>query len=334
MPLQYGGIIAEHEATRTGVTMFDTCHMGRFMIEGPQSLQALSDLVTVEVDNMEPARCRYGFMLNPEGGTLDDLIVYKFSTERWMLVVNAATTAGDLAWITSHAGDAVVADITGTRAKIDVQGPTSRSAVETVLGVDLSELRYFRFLACRYGESEALVSRTGYTGELGYEIYVDASLAEGLWRALTDAGVLPAGLGARDTLRLEAGLPLYGHELTESLSPAEAGMQRYASKTSGFIGKDALCRRLDEGPGKLLAGFTIEGRQSARHGNPVLSEGRRAGEVTSGSFAPTLGYCCGMAYVEPALAEEGRRLEIDTGRKKLEARVVKLPFYRRAEVTD
>jgi len=331
MPLQYTGILAEHEATRTAVAMFDTCHMGRIMVEGPRSREVLSSLVTVDVDGMQPGRCRYGFLLNDDAGILDDLIAYALSPQSWMLVVNAGTAGADLAWIASRAGDASVTDITTSRAKLDVQGPNSKAAVEHVLGTDLTGLRYFRFTTCRYGDGDTLVSRTGYTGELGYEIYVEASRVQDLWAALSDTGVLPAGLGARDTLRLEAGLPLYGHELTESVTPAEAGMHRYASKTSAFIGKDALHDRLAEGLDKRLVGFTINGRQSARHGNPVRVQGLRVGEVTSGSFAPTLGCSCGMAYVECAFTEVGSRLEIDTGRKRLDAKTAAMPFYRKIE---
>lgn len=328
MPVQYDGILAEHHRTRTDVTMFDTCHMGRFSVTGPGSLEALNRLLTTDVRAIKDGQCKYGFLLREDGGILDDLITYRFSAERWLIVVNAGTLPRDREWIRSRLPPGVAFEDCSSRlAKIDVQGPNAFAAVQRVLGVEAASLAYFRFKTFDFG-GEALVSRTGYTGEKGVELYVDAARIMELWDRLVAAGVKPAGLGARDTLRLEAGLPLYGHELSEAVTPVEAAMDRYASKQEAYIGSEAVKRRRAEGPRQVLAGFRIGGRQSARAGQAVMAGGRQAGTVTSGSFSPTLQQVIGFAYVEPSLAAPGSRVQVDTGRNLLDAEIVKTPFYR------
>jgi aminomethyltransferase len=272
-----------------------------------------------------------------------------------MVVVNAGTREKDRAWIQAHLpSDVRFEDQSDTLAKIDVQGPNALAKVSSLLEPGcphpglarpevrpapgreslarnaISALRYFRFTKAVFRGGDVIVSRTGYTGEKGVELYIDAAYIVALWEAFLKAGVKPAGLGARDTLRLEAGLPLYGHELSEEVTPVEAGMERYAAKAETFVGRDAIRQRLAAGPRVRLCGFRVAGRQSARAGNKVLAEGREIGYVTSGSFSPTLQYGIGLAYVETAWARLGSRLTVDTGRSKLDGECVAIPFYRAA----
>jgi len=328
MPIQYDGIIAEHHRTRTDVTMFDTCHMGRFRVAGPGSGEAINRLVTAELSTLKDGQCRYGFLLREDGGILDDLIVYRFDAEHWMIVVNAGTLPKDREWIRSRLPAGVMFEDASSRmAKLDVQGPKAFAKTAEVLGVDAASLGYFRFRTFDYG-GEAIVSRTGYTGEKGVELYVDATRIVELWDRFLAAGVKPAGLGARDTLRLEAGLPLYGHELSEDITPVEAGLERYLTKASAYIGSDVVRQRREQGPAKRLTGFRIEGRQAARAGQTVLVNNRPVGIVTSGSFAPTLQVAIGFAMVEMALAAPGTPVQVDTGRNCLDAVLVNPPFYK------
>jgi aminomethyltransferase len=332
MPVQYDGIIAEHHRTRQDVSMFDTCHMDGFRVEGPGALDFLSRMVTQDLRTLADGRCRYGFLLRDDGGVLDDLIVYRFAADRWMVVVNAGTSPTDFAWFQQHApgSGVLLQDLRGIQGKIDVQGPRSQRPVEQLLGMDLGGMGYFSFRTFTLDGAPGVVSRTGYTGEHGYEIYAPVAVIAAAWEKLLVAGVKPAGLGARDTLRLEAGLPLYGHELNTEVTPVEAGMTRYAAKQEAFIGRDALQRRQAAGAARRLVGFTVAGRQTARNGNRVLdAAGNEAGVVTSGSFAPTLGFAIGCAYVRPDLATPESVLAVDLGTRRLEARVAPLPFYKR-----
>ena len=318
MPVQYEGIQAEHVATRTNLTVFDTCHMGRFCFDGSDSMEALSRLLSQDLHTLRDGVCRYGFLLNEEGGILDDTIIYRFDEQHWMLVVNAGTRAKDRDWIAARLPASVsFEDASDRLGKMDVQGPRSLDIVSKVLGRDLTALPYFRFV----------VSRTGYTGEKGVEIYAVTDQVGPLWDEFLAAGVKPAGLGARDTLRLEAGLPLYGHELSEDVTPVEAGMERYASKTEDFVGRDAVVRRLTTGPAKRLCGFRTAGRQAARAGHRVVAAGQDAGLVTSGSFSPTLQCAIGFAYVATPHATPGTWVTIDTGRATLDAELVRMPLY-------
>jgi aminomethyltransferase len=330
MPVQYDGILAEHHRTRTEATVFDTCHMGRLLVSGPGSPDALAGLVTVDVRAMADGQCRYGFLLREDSGILDDLIVYRLRAERWMVVVNAGTLPRDREWMRARIPVPVaVEDVSGRVAKLDVQGPCALALAGAALGADLGSIGRFRFRTVEYEGSETWVSRTGYTGEDGVEIYPAAGQVVGLWRRLLQAGVGPAGLGARDTLRLEAGLPLYGHELSEDVTPVEAGLERYARKAEPFVGRDAVLRRLADGPAQRLIGFRVAGRQTARAAAAVVATGRTVGRVTSGSFSPTLGCAIGFAYVQTALAAPGARVQVDGGRGLLDAELAAAPLYRR-----
>jgi aminomethyltransferase len=328
MPVQYEGIQSEHVNTRTGVTVFDTCHMGRFYVSGSRALDALSHLVSQDLRTLRDGQCRYGFLLRDDGGILDDTIAYRFDAQHWMLVVNAGTRDKDRDWIVPRlGGDVTFEDASGRQGKLDVQGPRSLELMSALLGRDLASLGYFRFVSLPYRGQTLVVSRTGYTGEKGVEVYLDADRIVAFWNDLLQAGAKPAGLGARDTLRLEAGLPLYGHELSEALTPVEAGLERYASKAEDFIGRAAVTRRLAEGAAQRLSGFRTGGRQAARAGHRVMANGREAGLVTSGTYGPTLQCAIGYAYVATPLSAPGTKITIDTGRASLEAELVKMPLY-------
>ena len=329
MPIQYAGIVAEHQATRTAAAMFDTCHMGRFVVRGPRSLDALSKIITADLRTMQDGQCRYGFLLREDGGVLDDIIAYRFRADHWLLVVNAGTQAADFAWIAGRLpADVAFENVSVAMAKLDVQGPATPAIVSALLGCDLSTLRYFRFTTMSWRGVDVIISRTGYTGERGFELYLPAGRIVELWETLRQTGVQPAGLGARDTLRLEAGLPLYGHELSQEVTPVEAGLERYAAKTEDFIGRAAVVQRLAQGPRERLRMFRIPGRQTARAGQAVQLNGAVIGRVTSGSFAPTLQCAIGFTYVAVAHAAPGTRLSVDTGRTLLEAELLPGPLYK------
>ncbi len=330
LPIQYDGIIAEHHRTRRKCSIFDTCHMGRFELTGSDTEANLRRLLTMDTAAMADGQCRYGFLLNDDAGIVDDLIVYRFNANLWWVIVNAGTRMNDLAWMQRHlSGLTVLTDLTSKLAKVDVQGPESPTVVSAVLRQDVSALPHFRFVPCKWAGKPSVASRTGYTGETGYEIYVDATDAVALWDTCVKSGAVPAGLGARDTLRLEAALPLYGHELSEGVTPVEAGLTRFVANPDDFIGRTAIEKRIAAGPGRLLVGFRTIDRRSARAEDRVFVGDRDAGYVTSGSFSPTLECGIGMAYLDPASTNPGQCLTIFTGRGKLQAATVPTPFYRK-----
>ncbi|MDI3327644.1 MAG: glycine cleavage system aminomethyltransferase GcvT [Alicyclobacillaceae bacterium] len=335
MPVQFSGILEEHRAVRERAGLFDVSHMGEIEIRGPGSSELIQRLVTGDVRGLSPGRAMYTLMCRPDGGTLDDLLVYRLDGEHFLLVVNAATAAKDLAWILEHRTvSASVRDCTGDTGLLALQGPAASSILEPLTEVPLRSLKPFHFARGRVAGIEVWISRTGYTGEDGFELFVGASGALNLWNRLLEAGrpagLVPAGLGARDTLRLEAGLPLYGHELTEEITPLEAGLERFVKWESGdFIGKEALMAQREKGLARRLAAFVMEDRGVPRAGYPVLFEGRTVGWVTSGTFGPTVGRNIGFALVEADRATEGSELEILIRHRALKATVVPRPFYRR-----
>ncbi len=325
MPIQYpDGIIAEHMHTREKAGLFDICHMGEFILDGPGAADALSRAVTVNIATLKPGRCRYGFLLNETGGIKDDLIVYRLREERFMIVVNAGCRASDFAALQSRVAPALVLeDISDATAKIDLQGPESIAVLEKVLPGAWRRLPYFGFTEVEFDGGPLTVSRTGYTGELGVELYFPTDRAEKLWTLLlSDPRVKPAGLGARDTLRLEVGLPLYGQDLDEQHTPAEAGYAAMLTSQADYVGKEGA-REVR----KKLVPLTIPGRRSARHGDAVaLPSGETVGEVTSGSYAPSLGNAIALAYIT---ADEAGRQEyvVRAAKAELTATVAALPFY-------
>ncbi|MDD3313290.1 glycine cleavage system aminomethyltransferase GcvT [Pseudodesulfovibrio sp.] len=325
MPVQYQGIIAEHKHTRTKCGIFDICHMGEFTLSGAGAKDALNKVVSHDLNTLGPGKCRYGFLLNAAGGINDDLIVYCLAEDEYMLVVNGACRAGDFAHIKANLPDSLAfTDVSDETGKIDVQGPESLAVIESLLGGSWNHVKYFNFESTDALGYPMIVSRTGYTGELGYELYLPADKALEVWEKLAaDERVVPVGLGARDTLRLEIGYPLYGQDLDTEHTPVEAGAGFFLKKESGYIGKSGLGTVR-----KSLVALTIDGRRTARHYDKVLlPSGKETGMVTSGSFAPSLGHCIALAYVDAADAE-GDTFLIRTARADLEAKKVALPFYK------
>jgi aminomethyltransferase len=327
MPIQYESIVTEHNATRNGATLFDTCHMGEFSISGKGALETLENLVTCRIANLPPGACRYGLMCAEDGGAIDDLLIYRQADDRFMMVVNAGTQDGDFDWVCAHAAaDTQIKNLSDQLAKIDLQGPSAPAILAALIPGAPDALGYFRFRTVQWHDEAVIVSRTGYTGERGYEIYLAPGSAEIFWREAMSHGAIPAGLGARDTLRLEAGLPLYGHELRRDRNAAITALSRAIATDKPFIGAAAL--RAPQPRPQTLAGLRLESRQAAREGDLVCNaQGQTVGEVTSGSFAPTVGSAIALAVVDATLATPGTALQLQTARKALPCNVVPLPFY-------
>ena len=336
MPVQYEGILAEARAVRTGAGMFDVSHMGRFTVEGPGARALLDWVHTADIGEAMPVgRARYGLLCNEAGGIIDDGIVYRLADQRFMLVANAANAAKVLGWLerwrAERFPDATLEDLTGQVSMIAVQGP---KAIETVAGLsdfDPAGVRPFRIVDGRIAGRGALMARTGYTGEDGVELMPSATDAEWLWDLLLDRGVVPCGLGARDTLRLEAGLLLHGSDMDESVNPIEAGLGRFVALDAGdFCGADPVRAAALAGTQRRLAAFEMTERGALpRPHAPLVAEGAVVGQVSSGGYAPTLDRNIGLGYVPTALASPAQRLQVDVRGKLLDAQVVTLPFYSR-----
>jgi len=329
MPIHYGSIIEETKHTRIKTSVFDICHMGELFIKEDPSNSTLDKAITVPVLKMKEGKCRYGFLLNENGTIIDDLIVYRIKSDEWMIVINAANEERDAAEISSRiSSEAAFENRSEKTAKLDVQGPGAADAVEKIAGSGIRELKYYSFSMFEVLGGKHIISRTGYTGELGYEVYIDAEKAAGLWNTLLSHGVKPAGLGSRDILRLEAGLPLYGDELTEKTTPLDAGFDRFVDFEKDFTGKSALLKQREAGTKNILIGFASEGRRTPRHENKILAGGKEAGFVTSGVFSPHLNKGIGMGYINKESSAEGTQIEIDTGRGIIKAKIEKMPFVK------
>jgi aminomethyltransferase len=341
MPVQYSSIVAEHHATRKAVGLFDVSHMGRLRVEGPDAERFLDRIVTRRVAGMKPGQIRYSLVTNDAGGILDDVLVYHLQDDRGpsyhQLVVNAGNRQKIAGWLDGHRDGAAVQlrDVTLDTAMIAVQGPRALEIARPLVQVDAARLRYYWGAHTEISGGGGIVSRTGYTGEDGCELIVPRHAALEVWDKLVSAagqfGGTAAGLGARDTLRLEAGMPLYGHELAEDINPFQAGLG-YAVDLDdrSFPGRDALVKLLDDAALPLRTGWVLSGKRVPREGCAVLAEGRPAGRVTSGTFSPTLDVPIAMGYVRPDLAVAARQVTIDIRGHHEPARSVQLPFYRRA----
>jgi aminomethyltransferase len=341
MPIQYEGVLAEHRAVRERAGMFDVSHMGEIRVRGPRALPLLQRLTPNDVGALVPFRAHYSALLTERGTFIDDLLVYCLDPEDYLLVVNAASRARDLELLETAAAaegeGARVDDQSDETALIAVQGPRAAEIVADVVGGEAAELRYYSFL--HQDGAKRMVSRTGYTGEDGFEIYTEAGRAEDLWAEFLergrDVGLAPAGLGARDTLRLEAGMMLCGQDIDEETTPLEAGLSWIVKwKKGDFAGRDALVRQREEGCRHRLVGFEVEGRGIARHGHrlTVRNAPDRAGPVTSGAFAPTLGRAIGIARLDcggGAPPEPGSAATVTVRGRGIDCRIVKPPFYRR-----
>jgi aminomethyltransferase len=337
MPVEYSGITSEHLAVRTRAGLFDVSHMGEIEVAGKGALEAVQRISSNDAGTLKVGQAHYAALTSPQGTFLDDMLVYRMAPSHFMLVVNAANTASDFAWINEQvkaAGDAAVVDSSSRYALIAIQGPASREVVQPLTGVDLSELRYYWFAHGEVAAARVTISRTGYTGEDGYEIFVPPAMADRVWQALLESGrpadVVPCGLGARDTLRLEAAMRLYGNDIDQSTTVLEADLGWTVAWNKGdFVGRQALLEQKEKGLARKLVGFEMIDPGIARHGYAVTLGGARVGEVTSGTQTPFLKKAIGMAYVPVALASQGTELSIDIRGRAATARVVPLPFYRR-----
>ena len=352
MPLQYASILEEHQATRTAAGITDISHMGRLRFEGPGAAVFLAELLTRRVADMELGQVRYSLITNPTGGILDDVLVCyyhdAFGQPFYVVVVNASNRQKIVDWIRAHlpreraetpGQEIIFSDVSRLWAMFALQGPRSVEILQPLVNLDLPWMRYYRgaqvqLLHPAARRQGAILSRTGYTGEDGFELSVGSDIAAGIWEALLQEGrglgLVPTGLGARDTLRLEAGMPLYGHELSETTDPFEAGLG-FACHLVGydFPGREALLKVQRAVPRRVRVGLEMASGRIARQGYAILKDGQPVGEVTSGSFSPTLGRPIAMGYVRPECAAAGTDVEIDVRGRREPARVVKLPFYRR-----
>jgi len=328
MPVLYNGILAEHDQTRKGATLFDISHMGEFVIKGDLKKSGLDRIVTMSLEDMPIKSCRYGMMLNDEGGVIDDLIVFRIDEAEWFIVVNAATTEKDVKNFQKHlTDDCIFEDVSQSLGKLDIQGPGSRTALSALVP-ELNRLDYYTFDFFDLLDENVLISRTGYTGELGYEIYYPWEKTKKLWQTLLkDDNVKPAGLGARDVLRLEVGYSLYGHEITESISPLESGLTRFIDFDKSFIGSEKLCNQRDQGLQRKLVGFISDTRRSPRSENKIYSKSKdEIGEVTSGTFSPCLNKGIGLGFV-PADFQE-KEILIGTDKNQFATCISGRNFYK------
>jgi aminomethyltransferase len=331
MPLQYHGIVAEHRAVRTGAGLFDVSHMGQVRLSGPGALATLDRLLCNDPRRLRVGQALYTPMCREDGGVLDDLVACRVGEDRFLLVVNAARREQDAQWVRDHAEGCRVRDVSFFTSLVALQGPRAQDLLQQVTEAQLAELPRFHAVGpVRVAGVRAWVSRTGYTGEDGFEILTDWHRVEAVWEALVDLGAVPCGLGARDTLRLEAGYLLYGADLDESTSPLEAGLG-WTVKLDGreFVGAASLRRQKEQGVQRRMCGLVLEGRHIARAGSPVLSGGQRVGRVTSGTFGPWVQRSIALAYLPPELAVPGTRVQVEVRDRLVAAEVVKLPFYRR-----
>ncbi len=332
MPIQYAGIEVEHNAVRENVGVFDVSHMGEVHITGPQAEKFVNYIFTNDIAGAPVGKVFYGMMLYADGGTVDDLLVYKMGENDLFLVINAANIDKDVAWIEEQAKnfDVVVDNQSEHYAQLAIQGPNGEKTMKTVLGIDCSDLTFYTFKLVNYDGEEIIVSRTGYTGEDGFEVYATPAVIVKMWDLLMAGGVQACGLGCRDTLRFEAGLPLYGDELTAEISPivATLGMFCKLDKEGGFIGRDACAQQKAEGSAKKLVGLELKDKAIPRHGYPVLDmDGNEVGYVTTGYRSITVGKSLAFALVDHAVGALGNELQVQVRKKVFPATVVKKRFY-------
>jgi aminomethyltransferase len=333
--VQYAGIAEEHRAVRTRAGLFDVSHMGEVLIEGPDALAAVQRLITNDAGRLAIGQGLYTPMCTPSAGIVDDVTVFRTGDRRYLLVVNAGTRDKDVAWIRAHAGTATVRDVSDETALLALQGPKAEEILAAATGRDLSGLRPFHVIeGVPCAGARVTLSRTGYTGEDGFEIAAPWHEAPAVWQALVGAGerhgLVPAGLGARDTLRLEAGFMLYGNDIDEGTSPLEAPLGWTVKLDKGdFIGRDVLVRQKAEGVARRLVGLIPQGRAIPRHGCQIFADGPPAGAVTSGTFSPTLQRAVAMGYLTTASSTPGTLVHVDVRGTRIPAAVAKLPFYRR-----
>ncbi|GIP61658.1 aminomethyltransferase [Virgibacillus pantothenticus] len=342
LPVQFKGIKHEHEVTRTKAGLFDVSHMGEIAVKGSKSLEFLQKVVTNDVAKLTPKRAQYTFMCYEDGGTVDDFLIYMLAENDYLLVVNAANTEKDYQWLLDHNNysnaEVKIENVSEDYAQLALQGPLAQEILQSLTTTDLSVIRFFRFevdVAFTGIEGRAIVSRTGYTGEDGFEIYVPAASGIPLWKAILEAGkekgAEPIGLGARDTLRFEAALPLYGQELSPTITPVEAGLTFAVkvNKAVDFIGKQVLKKQMEQGADRQLVGLEMIDKGIPRTGYEIYDGPSKVGVITSGTQSPTLEKNLGLALVNSAYAKEGTEFLVQVRKRQLQAKVVSTPFYKR-----
>ena len=337
MPVQYTGLKLEHAAVREAVGMFDVSHMGEFFVEGPQALDFLQMVTTNDVSRLLPGKIQYSCMPNAQGGIVDDLLVYCFSAQHFMLVVNASNMEKDWNHLMHYAPqfDVELRNESDDYSLLAVQGPNAIPLLQTLTEIDLADIKYYSFtVGSMAGMNDVIISATGYTGAGGFELYVPNAVAETLWNAIMKAGsafgLLPAGLGARDTLRLEMGMALYGNDIDDTTSPIEAGLSWITKFTKDFVSCELFQAQKEAGAVNKLVGFEMMERGIPRHDYPIADEsGTVIGRVTSGTNSPSTGKNIGMGYVPTALSKEGATFYVMIRNKPIKAQVVKLPFYKK-----
>jgi aminomethyltransferase len=343
MAVQFSGITTEHEAVRNTAGMFDISHMGKFTLQGKNLVEQLQRLVPSDLKRLQAGQAQYSVLLNPQGGIIDDIIFYyqgeNSGVQRGVLIVNAATTAKDKAWLWENLDMNQIdfQDLSTEKVLIAVQGPKATEYLQKFVKEDLTPVKAFGHLDATVLGKPGFLARTGYTGEDGFEVMVDPKTGLELWQSLLVAGVKPCGLGARDTLRLEAAMSLYGQDIDDTTTPLEAGLGWlvHLDSKGDFVGREILERQKAEGVSRRLVGLQMQGRNIARHGYPVVFEGKVVGEITSGTLSPTLGFPVALAYVPSEMASVGQVLEVEIRGKLYSANVVKRPFYRaRSRVTN
>jgi len=339
MPVQYSGVIDEHLAVRNAAGLFDVSHMGEVFVEGANALALVQHLTTNDATRLADGQVQYTALCRPDGGTVDDVTLYRFGPERFMFCVNASNTEKDFAWMeqvlaSGKAADVSLRNASHEFAQLALQGPNAPQILARLTDADLDNLAFYRFCEGTIADIPAIISRTGYTGEVGYELYVPASKGAELWEAISDAGkpdgLIPVGLGARDTLRLEMGYALYGHELSETISPLEASLG-WIVKLDGdnFVGRDALLAQKDAGVPRRMVGFTMDAPGIPRAEYPVFKGEREIGVVTSGTQAPSLRQGVGMALLESSTTKPGETIEIGIRTRKVPATICKPPFIKK-----
>ncbi|MBN2255970.1 MAG: glycine cleavage system aminomethyltransferase GcvT [Deltaproteobacteria bacterium] len=338
MPVQYTTVIEEHKATRQAAGLFDICHMGEIDVKGSGAFDFLQIVMSRNLEGQKEGTMRLSVMTTEQGGVIDDLTIYLIEDNWYRIVTNAGTKDKDLAWMVKlkdkrgFTGVEIV-DMSDAIGKVDIQGPESHAVLAPLVRDDVTSLKYYHFIETVIEDIPVLVSRSGYTGEDGFEIYGDADNIGEVWDTLlaagADRGLLPVGLGARDTLRLESGFMLYGNDMDETTTPLEVTYGWVSNLEKDFVGSDILRKQREEGVKKKLVGFEMLDRGIARHGYKVFKDGSEVGEVTSGTFAPTVGKAIGMAFVPPSLKEPGTEIDIHIRSKSAKAKIVGIPFYKR-----
>ena len=330
MPVYYSGIMAEHKAVRTAAGIFDIGHMGAVGVSGQNALQYLQNLLSNDVSKLDVGSSQYSIILNDSGGVIDDIFVYRLP-DHYMLILNASNNDKDIEWLKKKIhGGVKIKDLKNHLTLLALQGPKSQEILQKICDADLKSLGHHKIISSLISHLPSFISRTGYTGEDGFELFFDRSKAETIWNKLVELGAVPSGLGARDTLRLEAGMPLYGHEYNEGITPLETGFSFAVKLEKGeFIGRDSLLVHKEEGFSKRLVGIKLKETGIPRQGQKIFKDGRIIGYVTSGTMSPTLKVPIGMGYVRSEYSDVGSAFDLEIRGKHIKAEAAKLPFYKR-----